>query len=57
MRQIRNRLREKYPRSYKIISKSTDIAFHVSYWGMCTAALYVYMLQYSVTGCDGSIDK
>ena len=57
MRQIRKRMREKYPRSYKIISKSADMAFHVGYWGMCTVALYTYMLQYSVRGCTDTIDK
>jgi len=57
MRQIRNRMREKYPRSYKIISKTSDVAFHVGYWGICTVALYTYVLQYSVRGCTDSIDK
>ena len=57
MRQIRKRLREKYPRSYKIISKSSNLAFHVGYWGMCTVALYTYVLQYSVRGCADSVNK
>ncbi len=56
MRQIRKRMREKYPRVHKIISKSSDVAFHVGYWGACISILYVYMLQYTVRGPRSPID-
>jgi hypothetical protein len=57
MRQIRDRLREKYPRVHKIISKSSDVAFHVGYWGVLTVIVYTHVFQYSARGCTDSIDK
>ena len=57
MRQMRQLIKEKCPRSYKIISVSSDLAFNLGYWGACTVALYIYVLRYSVRGCSDSIDK
>lgn len=48
MRQFCKRVREKYPRSYKIISKSSDTACNVCYWGVCMVMIYGYLLQRSV---------
>ena len=57
MRQIRKRLREKCPRVHKIISTTSNHAFNVGYWGVITLVLYAYVLQYSVKGYHGSINK
>ena len=57
MRQICDRVRVKYPRSYKIISKSSNAACNVCYWSVCMVLIYGYLLQYSVTGNGCNIDK
>jgi hypothetical protein len=57
MRQIRKRMQEKYPRVHKIISKSSNLAFHVGYWGVLTVIVYTHVFQYSARGYHDSINK